>query len=154
MRAVRNTGGSCLMLPANQQRGLTTHGGALRWCTALAAGPVATCAYLARSHRAFNEESFTVQKSGDVAQMMRIIIATSRREDWIKIAYMTAERLVIAHWPAVAHLALRLYQDRRDLSGSELRTYLGHPSRQHVPLRYGRAWPADVLRRCEGGAGQ
>lgn len=153
MRAVRNTGGNCLMLPANQQPGLTTPGGALRWCTALAAGPVASCVYLARSHRAFNEESFTVQKSGDIAQMMRIIIATSRREDWIKVAYMTAERLVIAHWPAVARLAMRLYQDRRDLSGDELRAYLCRPARQHVPLRYGRAWPHDFLMRCEGGTG-
>ena len=113
----------------------------------LAAGPVASCVYLSRARKAFNEESFMVQKSGDVAQMMRIIIATSRREDWIKAAYMTAERLVIAHWPAIARLAWRLYQDRRDLSGSELSAYLRRPSRQHVPLRYGRAWPPDLLMR-------
>jgi hypothetical protein len=88
-----------------------------------------------------------VTKSGDIAQMMRIILATSRREDWIRAAYMTAERLVTAHWPAIARLALRLYQDRRDLSGSELSRYLHGPPRLHVPLRYGRAWPPDLLMR-------
>jgi hypothetical protein len=150
MHAVRNTGGSCLMLPANRQPGLTTPGGALRWCTVLAAGPVASCIYLCRAHKTLNEESFIVQKSGDTAQMMRIIIAISRREDWIKAAYMTAERLVIAHWPAVGRLARRLWQDHRDLSGRELDGYLRQPSRQHVPLRYGRAWPPDMLTRCEG----
>jgi hypothetical protein len=147
IRAVKNAGGGCLMLPANRQRGLTTPGGALRWCTALAAGPVATCVYLSRTRKTFNEESFAVQKSDDVAQMMRIIIATSRREDWITAAYMTAERLVVAHWPAIARLAWRLCQDHRDLSGSELDAYLHRPPRRHVPLRYGRAWPHDLLMR-------
>jgi hypothetical protein len=150
MRAIRNTTGSCLLAPANQQRGLSTPGGALRWCAALAAGTVATRLYHARARKLLNEESFVVQKNGDVAEMMRIIIATSRREDWIDAAYLTAERLVIAHWPAVARLALRLYQDHRDLSGKELSAYLRCPSRQHVPLRYGRAWPHDLLVRCEG----
>jgi hypothetical protein len=145
MRAVSNTGGSCLMLPANRQPGLTTPGGALRRCTVLAAGPVASCIYLSRAHKTSNEESFIVQKSGDVARMMRIIIATSRREDWIEAAYMTAERLVLAHWAAVERLARRLWQNHRDLSGRELDAYLRWPSRQHVPLRYGRAWPADLL---------
>jgi hypothetical protein len=154
MRAVRNTGGSCLVLPANRQQGLASPAGALRWCTVLAAGPVASCAYLMRTRTAFNEESFIVQKSGDIAQMMRIIIATSRREDWIKAAYMTAERLVIAHWPAIARLAWRLYRDHRDLSGRELDGYLCCPSRQHVTLRYGRTWPHDLLIRCEGAAGR
>jgi hypothetical protein len=154
MRAVKNTGGSCLLLPANRQRGLSTPGGALRWCTALAAGPVATCVYHARARKPLNEESFTVQKNGDVAQMMRIIIATSRREDWIKAAYMTAERLVIVHWPAIARLAWRLCQNHRDVAGSELDTHLRRPSRQHVPLRYGGAWPHDLLMRCQGDAGQ
>lgn len=154
MRAVRNAGGSCLVLPANRQRGLATPGGALRWCTALAAGPVASCIYLSRARKVFNEESFAVQKSGDVAQMMRIIIATSRREDWIRAAYMTAERLVVAHWPAVARLARRLWLDHRDLRGLELDAYLRHPSRQHVPLRYGRAWPHDMLVRCRRAAGE
>jgi hypothetical protein len=153
MRAIRNTGGSCLLQPANQQRGLSTPGGALRWCAALAAGPVATRVYHARARKLLNEESFVVQKTGDVVQMTRIIIATSRREDWIEIAYMTAERLVTAHWPAVTRLALRLYQDHRDLSGSELNGYLGRPPHRHVPLRYGRAWPHDLLIRGEGAAG-
>jgi hypothetical protein len=71
-------------------------------------GPGASCVCLSRAHNASNEESFIVQKSGDIAQMMRIIIATSRREDRIKTAYMTAERLVIARWPAVERLARRL----------------------------------------------
>jgi hypothetical protein len=150
MRTVKNTGGSCLLLPANRQHGLSTSGGALRWCTALAAGPVANRVYLARARRPFNEESFTVQKSGDAAQMMRIILATSRREDWIKAAYMTAERLVLAHWPAVTRLAWRLYRDRGDVSGSELGAYLHRPPRQHVPLRFGRAWPRDLLTRHAG----
>jgi hypothetical protein len=150
MRAVRNTGGSCTVLPANRQQGLATPAGALRWCAVLAAGPVASCIYLGRARKAFNEESFIVQKSGDVAQMMRIIIATSRREDWIKASYMTAERLVVAHWPAIARLAWRLYQDHRDLSGRELDSYLRRPSRRHIPLRYGRAWPHDMLIKCEG----
>jgi len=154
MLAAKNTGGSCLVLPANRQPGLSTPGGALRWCTVLAAGPVASCIYLSRARKVFNEESFLVQKSGDVAQMMRIIIATSRREDWVKAAYMTAERLVIAHWPAIARLAWRLYQDHRDLSGSELGAYLHWPSRQHVPLRYGRVWPPDLLARRERDAGK
>jgi hypothetical protein len=154
MRAVKNTGGSCLTLPANRQRGLMTPGGALRWCTALAAGPLASRVYLSRARNAFNEESFTVQKSGDVAQMMRIVIATSRREDWIKAAYTTAERLVVAHWPAIARLAWRLHQDHRDLAGRELAAYLHHASRLHVPLRYGRAWPHDLIMRCQGEAGQ
>jgi hypothetical protein len=154
MRAVKNTGGSCLMLPANRQRGVTTPGGALRWCTALAAGPVASCVYLSRTHQTFSEESFAVQKSGDVAQMMRIVIAASRREDWIKAAYMTAERLVIVHWPAITRLAWRLCRDHRDLAGRELDAYLRRPPRQHVPLRYGRAWPHDLLIRCRGDAGQ
>jgi hypothetical protein len=149
MRAVRNTGGSCLLQPANQQRGLSTPGGALRWCAALAAGPIATHVYHTRARKPLNEESFVVQKNGDVVQMMQIISATSRRADWIKVAYMTAERLVIAHWPAVVRLALRLHDDRRDLSGSELSAYLRRPSRQHVPLRYGRAWPHDLLVRRE-----
>jgi hypothetical protein len=152
MRAVRNAGGSCLLLPANQQRGLATFSGALRWCTALAAGPVASCVYLSRARKAFNEESFIVQKSSDVAQMMRIIIATSRREDWIKAAYMTAERLVVAHWPAIGRLARRLDQDHRDVSGRELDIYLHRPSRQHVPLRFGRTWPHDMLMRCRDNA--
>jgi hypothetical protein len=153
MRAVRNSGGSCLVLPANRQQGLASPAGALRWCTVLAAGPVASRVYLIRSRTAFNEESFIVQKSGDIAQMMRIIIATSRREDWIKVAYMTAERLVVAHWPAITHLAWRLQRDHRDVSGRELDIYLCRPSRQHVPLRYGRAWPHDLLIPCEGPAG-
>jgi hypothetical protein len=152
MRAIRNTGGSCLLQPANQQRGLSTPGGALRWCAALAAGPVATRVYHTRTREPLDEESFAVQKNGDVAQMMRIIIATSRREDWITVAYMTAERMILAHWPAVTRLALRLYQDHRDLSGSELDAYMRRPSRQHVPLRYGRAWPHDLLMRCDGDA--
>jgi hypothetical protein len=154
MRAIRNTGGSCLLQPANRQRGLSTPGGALRWCAALAAGPVATHVYHTRARKPLNEESFIVQKNGDVGQMMRIIIATSRREDWIKVAYMTAERMVIAHWPAVARLALRLYQDHRDLSGSELDAYLRRPSHRHVPLRCGRAWPHDLLTRGEGDRGR
>jgi hypothetical protein len=152
MRAIRNTGGSCLLQPANRQRGLSSPGGALRWCAALAAGPVATRVYHGRTREPLDEETFVVQKNGDVAQMMRIIIATSRREDWITVAYMTAERMVLAHWPAVARLALRLCQDHRDLSGSELDAYLRRPSRQHVPLRYGRAWPHDLLMRRDGDA--
>jgi hypothetical protein len=60
--------------------------------TALAAGPVASCLFLVRSRRAFNEDSFMMTKNSDIAQMMRIIIATSRREDWIKVAYLTAEK--------------------------------------------------------------
>jgi hypothetical protein len=154
MRAIRNTGGSCLLQPANQQRGLTTPGGALRWCAALAAGPIATRVWHVRARKPVDEESFVVQKNGDVVQMMRIIAATSRRQDWIRTAYMTAERLVTAHWPAVARLAWRLHEDRRDLSGRELESYLHHPSRRHVPLRYGRAWPHDLLMRCEGDAGK
>jgi hypothetical protein len=142
------------VLPANRQRGLATPAGVLRWCTVLAAGSVAGCIYLARAHKAFNEESLIVQKSGDVAQMMRIIIETSRREDWIKAAYMTAERLVTAHWPAIARFAWRLHQDHRDLSGSELDAYLRRPPRQHVPLRYGRAWPHDLLMRRQDESGQ
>jgi hypothetical protein len=160
MHAIRNTGGSCLLQPANQQRGLSTPGGALRWCAALAAGPIATRVYHARARKALNEESFVVQKNSDVVQMMRIVSATSRRADWITVAYVTAERLVMAHWPAVTRLALRLYDDHRDLSGNELNVYLRRPSRQHVPLRYGRAWPHellmrhDLLTRCEGDAGK
>ncbi len=147
VRPVRNAGGNCLVLPANRQRGLSTPGGALRWCTVLAAGPVAGCVYLVRSRKPFNEESFVVAKSGDIAQMMRIVIATSRREDWIKAAYLTAERLVTVHWTTIARIAMRLYQDRRDLSGAELNAYLRRPSRRHVPLRYGLAWPCDMLSR-------
>jgi hypothetical protein len=153
MRAARNTGGSCLLQPANQQRGLSTPGGALRWCTALAAGPMASRVYHDLARKPVNEESFVVQKNGDVAQMMRIIAVTSRREDWITAAYMTAERLVIAHWPAIAHLAWRLCQDYRDLSGGELGAYLHRPPRQHVPLRYGRAWPHDLLLRHKSSTG-
>jgi Peptidase M50B-like len=145
VRTAKNASGSCLVLPANRQQGLSTPAGALRWCTALAAGPVASCIFLVRSRRTFNEESFMMTKSGDIAQMMRIIIATSRREDWIKAAYLTAERLVAAHWPTISRLALRLYDDRRDVSGSELSNYLRRPPRLHVPLRYGRAWPFDLL---------
>jgi hypothetical protein len=154
IRAVQNTGGSCLLLPANQQRGLLTPGGALRWCAALAAGPVTTRVYHARARKPFNEESYIVQKNGDVAQMMRIIIATSRREDWIKAAYMTAERLVMAHWPAITRLAWRLHQDYRDVSGRELDIYLRRPARRHVPLRYGRVWPHDLIMRSAGDAGR
>jgi hypothetical protein len=154
MRAVRNTGGSCLLQPANQQRGLSTPGGALRWCAALAAGPIAARVYHLRARKPVNEESFVVQKNGDVAEMMRIIIATSRREDWITVAYMTAERLVMANWPAVVRLALRLHRNHRDLSGSELSDYLRCPPRQHVPLRYGRAWPHDLLMRRKSNAGR
>jgi hypothetical protein len=146
MRAIRNTGGSCLLQPANQQCGLATHGGTLRWCAALAAGPVATRAYHARARQPLNEESFAIQKNGDAVQMMRIIFATSRREDWIMAAYATAERLVKAHWPAIARLARRLCQSHGDLSGSELDSYLHHPPHLHVPLRYGRAWPHDLLK--------
>jgi hypothetical protein len=154
MRAIRNTGGSCLLESANRQRGLTTPGGALRWCAALAAGPIATRVYHTRARKPLNEECFVVQKNSDVVQMTQIISATSRRADWITVAYVTAERLVMAHWPAVARLALRLYEDHRDLSGSELNAYLRRPSCQHVPLRYGRAWPHDLLMRCEGDAGK
>jgi hypothetical protein len=152
MRAVRNTGGSCLMLPANQQRGLLTSGGALRWCAALAAGPVATSLYYARARKPFDEESFIVQKNSDAVQMMRIIIATSRREDWIKAAYMTAERLIMAHWSAVTQLAWRLHHDHRDITGRELDAYLRRPARRHVPLRYGRVWPHDLIMRYAGDA--
>jgi hypothetical protein len=151
MRAVGNTGGSCLLLPANRQRGLSTPGGALRWCTALAAGPVATRVYHARTRTPLNEESFTVQKNDDAARMMRIILATSRRQDWLTAAYMTAERLVMARWPAVTRLAWRLHQDRRDVSGRELDAYLRRPARQHVPLRYGRVWPHELVTRHAGG---
>jgi hypothetical protein len=154
MRAIRNTGGSCLLQPANRQRGLSTPGGALRWCAALAAGPVATRIWHARARKPLDEESFIVQKNGDAAQMMRIIIATSRREDWIKVAYMTAERLVTAHWPAVVRLAMRLHDDRRDLFGGELSAYLRGRPRRHVPLEYGKAWPHCLLARIESGAGE
>jgi hypothetical protein len=154
MRAARNTGGSCLMLPANQQRGLLTPGGALRWCTALAAGPVATRLYHARARRPLDEESFIVQKNGDAVQMMRIILATSRRQDWIRAAYETAERLVMAHWQAVTRLAWRLHHDHRDVTGDELNACLRRPARQHVPLRYGRVWPHDLVMRCVDDAGR
>jgi hypothetical protein len=154
MRAARNTGGSCLMLPANQQRGLLAPGGALRWCTALAAGPIATRIYHARARKPLDEESFTVQKNGDAVQMMRIIIATSRRQDWIKAAYLTAEQLVMAHWPAVTQLAWRLHHDHRNVTGRELDAYLHRPTRQHVPLRYGRVWPHDLIMRCASDAGR
>jgi hypothetical protein len=150
MRAVGNTGGNCLLLPANQQRGLSTPGGALRWCTALAAGPLATRVYHTRTRTPLDEESFTVQKNDDAAQMMRIILATSRRQDWLAAAYVTAERLVLAHWPAVTRLAWRLHRDRRDVSGRELHAYLRRPARQHVPLRYGRVWPHELVTRSAG----
>jgi hypothetical protein len=61
---------------------------------------------------------------------------------------MTAERLVLSHWAAVERHARRLWQDHRDLSGRELDAYLRWPSRQHVPLRYGRTGPADMLTRA------
>ncbi len=145
-RAIKDSAGRCSIAEKQQQRWLATADGRLRWCTMSAAGSIAELRYLRLFRQPFDAECWQVGHGQDQEEIMTIIVAGLMCDSSFAAAYASAERLVTAHWPRIRCVAMRLYKNCRDLRGEELAVYLRRPSpHRHVPLRYGLAWPHDVL---------